>query len=98
MSQTEMDKLLEVWKVLETLTVSLDRMGWFSHAHGEEQAKDALHEYMSPALVKRMAHARRLIIEVMEVHDPEVMDRLEALRGRFTTVAPSLPIGGYAST
>lgn len=77
--KSELEKLLAVWKVLETLAVSLDRMGIFWHFHSEEQAKAALLEYMNPALVQRIAHARRLTIEVMQEHDPAIYDRLEAL-------------------
>jgi hypothetical protein len=46
-ANADMQKLLEVWKVLETLTVSSRRMGEFWLAYGEEAAKDALHEYMT---------------------------------------------------
>lgn len=79
---TDLEQLLEVWKVLETLTVSLRRLGEFELSYGEEQAKAALDEYVNPALSQRIARARRLIIEVMARHDPAIMDRLEELSVR----------------
>lgn len=75
----EVDKLIEVWKVLEALTVSLDRMGTYWLFHGEEAAKEALHQYIGPAMNERIASARYLMVGILESHDPDVMERLEAL-------------------
>jgi hypothetical protein len=76
---SDLDKLIEIWKVLEILTVSSDRIGHFWLEHGEDAAKDAIHQYMGPRMSGKLAQARSLIISVMENHDPAIMDRLEEL-------------------
>ena len=40
--RAEAESLIEIWKVLENLTVSLDRLGEYERLHGEEAAKNAL--------------------------------------------------------
>jgi hypothetical protein len=77
--QTDLYRLIEIWKVLEILTVSSGRMGHFWLEHGEEAAKEALHQYMGPAMFEKIAQARSLIISVMENYDPAIMNRLEEL-------------------
>src|SRR5262245_4640487 len=76
---TDLDSLVEIWKVLEILTVSLDRMGHFWLEHGEDAAKEALHQYMEHTMSEKITQARSLIISVMENYDPAIMDRLEEL-------------------
>ena len=76
---TDLDSLIEIWKVLELLTVSSNRVGHFWLEHGEDAAKEALHQYMGPPIFRKLAQARKLIISVMENYDPAIMDRLEEL-------------------
>jgi hypothetical protein len=77
--KADLDRLIEIWKVLEILTVSSDRMGHFWLEHGEDAAKEALHQYMVPAMFEKISQARSQIISVMEHYDPTIMDRLEEL-------------------
>jgi hypothetical protein len=83
---SEEEKLIEVWKVLEALTVSMDRIGTYWLAHGEEAAKQALHEYMNPAVNKRIAIARHLITGVLEARDPKMRRRLEEIAGNESDI------------
>jgi hypothetical protein len=76
---SEEEKLIEVWKVLEALTVSMDRMGHYWLWQGEEAAKQALHQYMDPALFNRIAQARYLITAVLEARNPRMRRRLDEL-------------------
>ena len=39
---TDRDTYIEVWSVLEALTVSFDRIGSYWQIHGEEAGKQAL--------------------------------------------------------
>jgi hypothetical protein len=79
MDQDETEKLIEVWKVLHVLTVSMRRIGEYWLEHGEEAAKEAMHQFMGPPISEQLVHARRLISDVLENHDPTVGDRLEAM-------------------
>ncbi|HEY0738687.1 MAG TPA: hypothetical protein VGD69_27460 [Herpetosiphonaceae bacterium] len=75
----ELDDLLEVWKVLEVLTVSLDRIGEYWRIRGEEAAKQALHEFIGPQLFEKIADARGRMVTILEAHDPQIMEHLEQL-------------------
>jgi len=67
--------LLEIWKVLEVLTVSLDRLGEFELIHGEGPAKEALHRFMGPGQCSKIAHTRKLMTELLINCDP-ALDKL----------------------
>jgi hypothetical protein len=75
----ESETLIEVWKVLEVLTVSLDRIGEYWLLCGEQSAKDALAAFMGPAMNEQIATARALIVSTLERCDPTLRDRLELL-------------------
>lgn len=75
----QLDNLLAVWKVLEVLTVSLDRIGEYWRIHGEEAAKQALHEFVGPDLFEKIADARTRMVAMLEAHDPQIRDHLEQL-------------------
>jgi hypothetical protein len=76
---SEDDKLLEIWKVLEALTVSLNRIGWYWHFHGEEAAKDALHRYLDTDMWNKIADARYLTVWLLEAHNRSIETRLEEM-------------------
>lgn len=59
----KVEDLIEVWKVLEILTVSFDKMGSYWPSYGEEAAKQALHEFIDPPLVQRIMRARGILVE-----------------------------------
>jgi hypothetical protein len=75
----EREKLVEVWKVLEVLTVSLDRLGMYQVFNGEEAAKEALHRFIGPAISEKIADARYLMVSILESRDPKIGDRLEEM-------------------
>ncbi len=79
MKKKDLEQLIEVWKVLEILTVSWDRMGSYWLAHDEDAAKDALHEFMNPTLFERISHARSLVVSMLEYHAPVILDYLEKM-------------------
>ncbi len=79
MKKKDLEQLIEVWKVLEILTVSWDRMGSYWLAHDEDAAKDALHEFMNPTRFERISHARSLVVAMLEDHDPVILDYLEKM-------------------
>jgi hypothetical protein len=73
------DSLIEVWKVLEMLTVSLDRLGEYERDCGQESARNALDTFMGPPMFHRIAHARSIMVSILEQCDPAMMDRLELM-------------------
>lgn len=73
----QIESLIEVWKVLEALTVSLDRLGTYWNFHGKKAAKEALLEYFEPVLNNRIANARKLLVEFLENCDPNLPEKLE---------------------
>ena len=75
----DIDDLIEVWKVLENLTVSLDRLGSFESFHGEAAAKDALYHYIGPELFDQISTARHILVTSFERLDPAMIDRLAAI-------------------
>ncbi|HEY0606321.1 MAG TPA: hypothetical protein VGD58_25585 [Herpetosiphonaceae bacterium] len=79
LNDDELNSLLEVWKVLEVLTVSLDRMGEYWRIHGEEAAKQALHEFVGPDLFEKIADARTRMVVMLQAHDPQIREHMEQL-------------------
>jgi hypothetical protein len=79
MKKKEKEQLIEVWKVLEVVTVSLDRMGSYWLAHDEDAAKDALHEFMNPTRFEKISHARSLVVSMLSDHDPAIIPHLEKM-------------------
>ena len=75
----QIESLIEVWKVLEALTVSLDRLGTYWNVRGEEAAKEAIHEYFEPVLNNRIANAHKLLVEFLENCDPSLSEKLELM-------------------
>jgi hypothetical protein len=76
---SQQEKLIEVWKLLEALAVSMDRMGHYWRIHGEEVAKEAIHDYMGPAMSVRIAHARSLLLDILGTDNPDIGNRLERI-------------------
>jgi hypothetical protein len=81
MKEENIEKLIEVWKVLEALTVSMDRMGsyWIGHSERTKLTSDALSEHLSPDMVGRIADARRSIMDVLASEAPNEIDHIEKL-------------------
>lgn len=79
MQKEEIDKLIEVWKVLEVLTVSLDRLGTYERIHGREASERALSDFMRPPLFQQIAHARSLITSMLEEYDDTMYDKLDEI-------------------
>jgi hypothetical protein len=80
------EQLIPIWKVLEDLTVSLDRLGEYERIHGQEAAKAALHAYVTPALSQNIAQARHVLVSILEKHDSSLMDYLERLADDEATI------------
>jgi hypothetical protein len=79
MSDEARQQRIQVWAVLNGLAVSLRRIGEYEIEHGEAAAQRALLDYLGPTTTRNIAQARRLIVEVLERHDPTIMDHLEEL-------------------
>ena len=77
--EIDLDNLIEVWKVLEILTVSLDRLGMYWLQYGESEAKNALHDFMTPVMAQKIANARSLTIDILETCDSSIPNELEVL-------------------
>lgn len=77
--EVRQEDLIAVWKVLETLTVSLDRMGHFWLVRGEDAAKEALHKFMRPVMFDTIAQARQTLVTMLEGCDPTILEQLELL-------------------
>lgn len=63
-------KIIEIWVVLESLVVSLDRIGSYQFDNGKEAALKEIGKYLSPENCKRFAKARSLINEIIEDEFP----------------------------
>ena len=46
------EDLVEIWKTLELLTVSLKRLGWYEVDHGKSAAVQALDEFFGPPVLQ----------------------------------------------
>lgn len=79
MSDEERRQLIQAWAVLNGLAVSLRRIGEYELEFGAEAAQRALSTYIGPTMVQNIAQARRLIVEVLEQHEPTIMNRLEEI-------------------
>lgn len=73
---TAKERLLDIWKVLEALVVSLDRMGSDEAIKGIDSAT-ALKAYFNPKLFRRLAHARTQVRTLLVEHDPGIGSRLD---------------------
>lgn len=82
MAPTVQDKfaeLLNVWTVLQTLTVSFDRIGSYAAIRDEFRARDALWAFIEPRLFERIATARGQLAAILEEADAEAHELLEHL-------------------
>lgn len=77
--EAEVEALLEVWKVLEALTVSGRRIGQYENLYGETAGKQAISDYMGASLFQRIAKARSIIASILERADPTLSDKLETM-------------------
>jgi hypothetical protein len=73
------DDLLAIWKVLESLTVSLDRLGSYESQHGREAGKIALRQYFDNDLFRDIASARKLLRGELVKQYPTIEPHLEML-------------------
>ena len=72
-------ELLNIWTVLEALTVSFDRIGAYQALRNPEGGPAALAAFIEPKLVQRIADARTQVIALLHSADPEVHELLEHL-------------------
>lgn len=72
-------KLIEVWKTLEVLTVSVQRIGRFHASRGEEKGKQALLEFFEPSIFQRIATSRHIMVDILEHIDPDIYNKLEEM-------------------
>lgn len=70
---------LDIWSVLEALTVSLDKLGSYQAQHGAEAGSRALNRYFQPKLFRRIANARRKIAEAFIEADSRWDEKLDQL-------------------
>ena len=75
----EKDKLIAIWSSLESLVVSLDRIGSYEIDNGKQAALKALDDYFSPESCKNFSQARMLINELIENEFPGIGSELESL-------------------
>ncbi len=79
MEPDDIEKLIEVWRVLNVLTVSTDRLSEYWRVHGEEAAKEAIVNFTGPRMSAQIANARALMADVLEKQDPTMAERLDAM-------------------
>jgi hypothetical protein len=73
------ERLTEVWKILEVLTVSLDRIGTYEALHGTERGQAAFAKFMlNPAMFQRITTARTYVQQLLLAQDPALEEQLEA--------------------
>jgi hypothetical protein len=75
----DIEKLIEVWRVLEAWTVSMDRLSEYWVAQGEAVAKEEIVKFAGPRMNAQLAHARSLMVEVLEKRDPAIAARLDSM-------------------
>jgi hypothetical protein len=75
----EKKKLIEIWQALESLVVSIDRIGSYEVDNGKEAALKALDSYFVPENCNKIAHARMLINELIETEFPGTDKELEEM-------------------
>jgi hypothetical protein len=90
------EKLIEVWKALESIVVSLDRIGSYEADRGQDAAKDALYEYFHSGIFRNVATARTNVVNLIEAFDAGAKDRLEALAEDGVSVHCWQPPGTHA--
>lgn len=78
-SKIDTETLVKIWSVLEVLTVSLDRLGHLWLAEGEDPAKNALLQFMGPAMSQQISAARTAAVLLLERVDPSIIEHIEAL-------------------
>lgn len=74
-----LETLIDVWQVLENLTVSIDRIGSYQLLHGDAAAKEALQDYVNPTLCNLIVNARHELVIMMEKCDPRILHSLEEI-------------------
>ena len=72
-------ELLNIWTVLEALTVSFDRIGAYQALRDPDGGPAALAAFIEPKLVQRIAAARAQVAALLRSADPEVTELLEHL-------------------
>lgn len=77
--RTDFPELLTVWTVLEALTVSFDRIGAYQSMRNPNGGPAALHAFIEPNLVGRIATARSIVVDLLEAADPHMRDLLDRL-------------------
>lgn len=82
----EKDKLIAIWSSLESLVVSLDRIGSYEIDNGKQVALKALDDYFSPENCKKFSQARTLINELIENEFPGIGSELEDLAENETSM------------
>ncbi len=73
----EKEKLVEIWKALESLVVSLDRIGSYEIDNGKNSALLELDKYFCPKNCNKFSNARMLINEIIESEFPGTDIELE---------------------
>jgi len=73
----EKEKLIQIWKALESLVVSLDRIGSYEIDNGKEAALLELDKYFCPDNCNKFSNARMLINEIIESKFPGTDIELE---------------------
>ena len=72
-------KLIEIWTALESLVVSLDRIGSYEVDNGNDAARQALDEFFVPENCLKFSHARMLMNELIENEFPGTSQELEKI-------------------
>jgi hypothetical protein len=77
-AQSELESLVEIWKVLEMLTVSLDRLGMHEALYGAEQGQAAMRAFLKqPELFTRISTARSAAQVLLIAQDPSLEQKLQ---------------------
>jgi hypothetical protein len=74
-------KLLEVFWTLETLVVSLDRIGSYKALHPEFNEAQELSNYID---FKRLSRARSLLVELLEERKSDFRDYLDLVESKYS--------------
>lgn len=76
---SDMEDLVETWKVLNGLTVSMRRIGQLWITQNQEVAAKALQEYMNPYMFEQIAASRRRIYDLLNKYDTNTKEKLDSL-------------------
>lgn len=71
--------LLDVWKIIDAMVVSLDRIGSCAVHNGPEQGLKALDGYFSSDIFRRLTKLRTELLERMMQLNPNIESDLEHL-------------------